>query len=340
MIKMSDFHFFCYISNIYYFLVFSMFNIKIYDKDFNFKTTLSERSVSSDFSFSATVWSWVSTLKFDYYWDYVIKHRDIVKIFRDWKLIYQWFVIWINRISDKSWDKETITLSWMLWLLAFTPWPDWTYSNDPWVLIWNIFLTVSWLFNTDTIQNYYTSLSLQSSGNTCLEFLKEMLKNTSDYWLFVSPNNEIIFSPYEKEHILTYWKEVYWIEIIESSSEYYNKFRVNYNWWNIMAQNNEDIEKYWESYLVVTDTNIKNYQTAQARINSLFQEYAIKKTIKVKVNSSFDYYDIKPWEVVTIRNTKWIIQNKPVKQAQYLKDSALLTLDSYSSLESFIGLNV
>lgn len=336
MIKMSDFHFFCYISNIYYFLVFSMFNIKIYDKDSNFKTTLSERSVSSDFSFSATVWSWVSTLKFDYYWDHIINHRDIVKIFRDWKLIYQWFVIWINRISDKSWNKETITLSWMLWLLAFTPWPDWTYSNDPWVLIRNIFLTVSWLFNTDTIQNYYTSLSLQSSGNTCLEFLKEMLKNTLDYWLFVSPNNEIIFSPYEKEHILTYWKEVYWIEIIESSSEYYNKFRVNYNWWNIIAQNNEDIGKYWESYLVVTDTNIKNYQTAQARINSLFQEYAIKKTIKVKVNSSFDYYDIKPWEVVTIRNTKWIIQNKPVKQAQYLKDSALLTLDSYSSLESFV----
>ena len=95
----------------------------------------------------------------------------------------------------------------MLWLLAFTPWPDWTYSNDPWVLIRNIFLTVSWLFNTDTIQNYYTSLSLQSSGNTCLEFLKEMLKNTLDYWLFVSPNNEIIFSPYEKEHILTYWKK-------------------------------------------------------------------------------------------------------------------------------------
>lgn len=313
-----------------------MFNIKIYDKDNNFKTTLSERSVSSDFSFSATVWSWVSTLKFDYYWDHIINHRDIVKTFRDWKLIYQWFVIWINRISDKSWDKETITLSWMLWLLAFTPWPDWTYSNNPWVLIRNIFLTVSWLFDTDTIQNYYTSLSLQSSANTCLEFLKEILKNTSDYWLFISPNNEIIFSPYEKEHILTYWKEVYWIEVIESSSEYYNKFRVNYNWWNIIAQNNEDIGKYWESYLVVTDTNIKNYQTAQARINSLFQEYAIKKTIKVKVNSSFDYYDIKPWEVVTIRNTKWIIQNKPVKQAQYLKDSALLTLDSYSSLESFV----
>ena len=313
-----------------------MFNIKICDKDDNFKTTLCERSVSSDFSFSATVWSWVSILKFDYYWDHIINHRDIVKIFRDWKLIYQWFVIWINRISDKSWNKETITLSWMLWLLAFTPWPDWTYSNDPWVLIRNIFLTASWLFNTDTIHNYYTSLSLQSSANTCLQFLKEILKNTSDYWLFVSPNNEIIFSPYEKEHILTYWKEVFWIEIIESSSEYYNKFRVNYNWWNIIAQNNEGIGKYWESYLVVTDTNIKNYQTAQARINSLFQEYAIKKTIKVKVYSSFDYYEIKPWEVVTIRNTKWIIENKPVKQVQYSKDSAVLTLDRYSSLESFI----
>ena len=244
MIRISDFHFFCYISNIYYFLVFSMFNIKIYDKDSNFKTTLSERSVSSDFSFSASVWSWVSTLKFDYYWDYVFKHRDIVKIFRDWKLIYQWFVIWINRISDKSWNKLTITLSWMLWLLAFTPWPDWTYSDVPWVLIRNIFLTASLLFNTDTIQNYYTSLSLQSSGNTCLEFLKEILKNTSDYWLFVTVNNEVLFWPYEREHILTYWKEVYWIEITEDSSEYYNKFRVNYSWWNTIQENSTEIEEF------------------------------------------------------------------------------------------------
>jgi hypothetical protein len=55
------------------------------------------------------------------------------------------------------------------------------------------------------------------------------------------------------------------------------------------------------------------------------------------VNSSFDYYDIKPWEIVTIRNTNRIIENKPVKQVSYFKDTAILTLDSYQSLENFIS---
>jgi len=314
-----------------------MYNLKIYDRNNFFLTTLSESSVSCDFSFSASVWSWVSTLSFDYYWSYIINHRDIIKIFKSWKLIYQWFVVWIKRVEDKTWKKETITLSWLLWLLAFTPWPDWTYSDNPSVLIRNIFLTVSWSFNTDTIQSYYTSLSLQSSGNTALSFLQEILKNTSDYWLYVAPNNDVIFSPYEKGHILTYWKEVYWIEIIESSSEYYNKFRVNYNWWNIIQQNNSEVEKYWESYLVITDSGIKNFQTAQARVNSLFNQYSISKSIRVKVNGICDYYDIKPWEIVTIRNTNRIIENKPVKQVSYSKDTAILTLDSYQSLENFIS---
>jgi hypothetical protein len=55
------------------------------------------------------------------------------------------------------------------------------------------------------------------------------------------------------------------------------------------------------------------------------------------VNSSFDYYDIKPWEIVTIRNTNRIIENKPVKQVSYSKDTAILTLDFYQSLENFIS---
>jgi hypothetical protein len=44
-----------------------MFNIKIYDRNDVFKTTLSEKQISSDFAFSATVESSVSHLKFEYY---------------------------------------------------------------------------------------------------------------------------------------------------------------------------------------------------------------------------------------------------------------------------------
>lgn len=313
-----------------------MFNIKIYDRENVFKTTLSEKQISSDFSFSATVWSWVSNLKFEYYWDYEINHRDRIKIYREWNLIYQWFVIWIQRLADRLWKKVIITLSWMLWLLAYKPWPDWTYSQNPWTLIRNIFEGI-WGFDTDKIQTYPSNISLQSTGNSSLQFLQEILKTTSDFWLFLTVNNEVIFWPYEKEHIFTYWKEVYWIEITEDSCDYYNKFRINYSWWNLIEERLSEIENYWESYQVITDSSIKNLETAQARIHSLFQEKAIKKTIKVKVNKSFNYYSLFPWEVVSIRNTNRIIENKPIKSVTYWKDTATLILESYTTLEHFIS---
>jgi hypothetical protein len=312
-----------------------MFNIKIYDINNSFRTTLSEKKISSNFSFSWTVWSWFSSFKFDYYWNYNIQHRDRIKIFKEWNIIYHWYVTWIQRVSDRSWNKMVVSVYWNIWLLAYVPWNDWTYSDNPWNLIRSIFSSV-WWFNTDFVLNYPSLISLQSLHNTALSFLQEILKITSDYWLFINANNEVLFWPYEIGHILTYWKEVFWIEIVEDSSEYYNKFRINYSWWNIIEWNDEKISIYWESYLVVNDSSIKNYATAQERMHSLFSEYAIKKTIRVKVNKSCNYYNFLPWEVVSVRNSNWIIENKPIKQINYWKDSATLILESYSALENFI----
>ena len=313
-----------------------MFNIKIYDRKNNFLITLSEKEISSNFWFSATVNSGFSSFKFDYYWDFKFEHRQIVKLLRKWDIIYQWFIIWIKKIADRSWKKCSIEVSWMIWLLAFKPWSDWSYNNDPWVLIRTVFTSVSWLFITEKIQNYWSSISISSSWNTALWFLQDILKNTSDFWLFVNENNEVLFWPYEHEHFLTYWNEVYWIEIKEDSSDYYNRFRVNYNWGNLINENVYEVEKYGESYLVVNDTSIKNISTAQLRMNSLFIEHAVKNTIRVSVNNKIDYYTIKPWDIVTIRNSDWKIEKKPVKQIRYDKDWAVINLDSYNSLEKVI----
>ena len=280
--------------------------------------------------------SWFSSFKFDYYWDFEFEHKQIVKLLRKWEIIYQWFIIWIEKIADRSWKKCCIEVSWMIWLLSFKPWSDWNYSNDPWNLIKSVFNSVSNLFVTDKIQKYWSTISLSSSWNTALSFLQEILKNTSDFWLFVNRNNEVLFWPYENEHFLTYWNEVYWIEIKEDSSDYYNRFRINYSWGNLINENAKEVEKYWESYLVVNDTSIKNLATAQIRMNSLFIEHAIKNTIKVSVNNKADYYAIKPWDVLTIRNTEWNIEKKAVKQIRYEKDWAVVSLDSYSSLEKVI----
>lgn len=228
-----------------------MHNIKIYDRKNTSKTTLSENTISCNFTFSATVWSGLSSLKFEYYGNYNIQHRDRIKIFKEWKIIYQWYITWIQ-------------------------------------------------------------------------------------WFFPTANNEVLFWPHEKEHHLTYWKEVFWIEISEDSTSYYNKFRINYSWWTRIEEHQNEIETYWESYQIITDSTIKNLTTAQARMNSLFQENSIKNTIKIKVNKDYDYFSILPWEILSIRNTKTIIENKPIKQIHYSKDSATILLESYTTLEDYL----
>lgn len=313
-----------------------MFNVKVYTRNNLFKYTLSENEISCSYSFSATKWSWLSTLKFDYYWDYEISHKDIIKIYREWKIIYQWYVSWIDYISDKSWEKRSINLNWMIWLLAYKPWNDWTYNNDPWAQIRNIFSSVSSLFNTSNIQNYWTTFSIQTSKETSLNFLQNVLKNTNNYCLFVKANNEVMFWPYENEHILTYWKEVYWIEVDEDSSDYYNKVRVYYSWWYVDKSNQAEIEQYWEYSLVVNDTSLKTTATANARATSLLKEKKISIKIKIKINSEYDYYSIIPWDKITIKNSKRNIQWKNVEQINYTKEWATISLESYKSLESFI----
>ena len=314
-----------------------MFNIKIYDRNNKFKCTLSENEVSCSYSFSALKGSWLSTLQFDYYWDYEISHKDIVKIYREWRIIYQWYVIEIKYISDKSWDKRSIQLNWMIWLLAYKVWSDWTYNNDPWTQIKNIFSVSGWgLFNTEKVKNFWTTFSIQSSKESSLNFLQNVLKNTADYCLFVNCQNQVIFWPYQEEHILTYGKEVYWIEIDEDSSDYYNKVRVYYSWWYVDKSDTEWIAEFWECSLVVNDTSIKNTTTANARATSLLKEKKINIKLKIKINSEYDYYSIVPGQKITIKNSKWNIVWKNVEQVNYTKEWAIISLQSYKSLESFI----
>ena len=321
-----------------------MYNIKIYDRNNAFLTTLSEKQISCDFSFSATVGSGFSSLKFEYFWEYVINHRDIIKIYKEGNLIYQWFVIGISFISDRSWEKQIITLAWMLGLLSFKLHDSWTFNNDPAKLLTNIFelFTVdkNWedlsLFDTSWIKAYGQSISLQANNLSCLEFLQEILKATSDYAFFIDENNKVWYTPYEEEeHILTYWENVYSITINEESSDY-NKITLKSSVGTVTKQDNDWIAKYWESTLYLEETDIKNLTTASLRAQSLLREKAIGVSYKVLVNEKYDYHCIKPGQLVSIRNSTQEIETKKVKQITYNKDTASLTLAAYKSLEQVI----
>ena len=157
-----------------------------------------------------------------------------------------------------------------------------------------------------------------------------------DYAFFIDADNKVRFTPYENHHLLTYNDDCYNIDLSEDSTNYFNSITLKYDWWQVVWSNSSWVTKYWVNELVVEESDIKNSTTANLRLTSSLKEKDIIRNYKVSVNSNYDYFSIKPWDILSVRNTEWIIENKPVKKVQYSKDTAQIILDSYQSLESFI----
>ena len=311
-----------------------MFNIKVYNRNWVFIQTLRESEISCKYSFSASVNSGFSSLSFEYYWDYKLEHKQRIKIYKQWKAIYQWFITCVSIKADKSGKKQIIKCSWLLWLLSFTAYQDWTLNINPGVFIRNTFNSLG--FDVSPVRDYTSSISIESENNTTLSLLQEILNQTSDYAFFIDAENKVWFTPYETHHLLTFNDDCYNIDLSEDSTNYFNSITLKYSWGSVTWSNTSWIAKYWTNQLVVDEQEIKDNSTANLRLNSLLKEKDIVRNYKVSVNSNYDYFSIKPWDILSVRNTEWIIENKPVKKVNYNQNTAEIILDSYQSLETFI----
>lgn len=308
-----------------------MFNIKVYDRNWNFIQTLNEKEISCKYSFSSSVWSWFSSLTFDYYWNFKLDHKQRIKVYRKWVAIYQWFITWISLKADKSWERQIIKCNWLLGLLAFIPYSDWTININPGAFIRNTFSSL-W-FDTSNVNDYTSSISIESENKTTLSLLQEILNQTLDYAFFIDADNNVYYTPYKTHHLLTFNDDCYNIDLSEDSTNYFNSITLKYDWWSVSWTNSSWITKYWTNSLVVEESDIKDSTTANLRLSSLLKEKDIVRNYKVSVNSNYDYFDIKPWDILSVRNTEWIIENKPVKKVNYNQKTAEIILNSYQSLE-------
>ena len=194
-----------------------MFNIKVYDRNWNFIQTLNEKEISCNFNFNWSVNSGFSSLSFEYYWDLELEHKQRIKIYKKSKAIYQWFITSITRKIDKNWRKQIIKANWLIWLLAFIPYQDWEINNNPGVLIRNIFSPLG--FDITPVRDYTSSISIESSNNTTLSFLQQVLNQTADYAFFIDAENRVRFTPYETHHLLTYWDDCYNIDLSDKKPQ-------------------------------------------------------------------------------------------------------------------------
>ena len=313
-----------------------MYNIKVYNRLWTFIQTLNEKEISCEYSFSASVNWGYTALKFEYYWDFELDHKQRIKIYKEWKSIYQWFITGLTKKADKSWKRQIVNCSWTIGLLSFIPHSSWTINDNPSNILRNIFNSSWYWYDVSWIQNYPETISISSNSSNQLLFLQDVLKQTGSYCLFIDAENKVWFTPYETTHILTFNDDCYNIELSEDSSSFYNRFTLTYTWWSTSLDNTTSIERYWVNTLNVEETDIKDLNTARLRLNTLLKEQDIQRNYKLSVNWNYDYYSIKPWQLVSLRNTDWIIENKQIKQVQYSKNTAVISLDSYKPIENFI----
>ncbi len=313
-----------------------MYNIKVYNRLWTFIQTLNEKEISCEYSFSASVNWGYTALKFEYYWDFELDHKQRIKIYKEWKSIYQWFITWLTKKADKSWKRQIVNCSWTIGLLSFIPHSSWTINDNPSNILRNIFNSSWYWYDVSWIQNYPETISISSNSSNQLLFLQDVLKQTGSYCLFIDAENKVWFTPYGTTHILTFNDDCYNVELAEDSSSFYNRITLTYTWWSTSLDNAISIERYWVNALNVEETDIKDLNTAILRLNTLLKEQDIQRNYKLSVNWNYDYYSIKPWQLVSLRNTDWIIENKQIKQVQYSKNTAVISLDSYKPIENFI----
>ena len=225
----------------------------------------------------------------------------------------------------------------MLGLLAFKPYPNGEKSWNPSELIREVFDKIGQWFKTSAIKEYPGTIKIKVENLTYLWFLQELLKLTKDRTLFIDAENVVHFNSVGEKHQLTYGLDCFKIDIAEESSNYFNAITLNYDWGNVSIKDDAWIKIYGISELVVDESQIKDKTTAEFRLKALLQEKSIVKSCRVSVNNEYAFNKIKPWDKVSVRNTNWIIENKIVKQVQYWPNTAVVTLDSYQTLEHFIS---
>lgn len=315
-----------------------MYRINVYTPDGVFKYTLSNKEVSSNYSFSAVVGGSFWSFSFAYRGTNSIGHRDRIQLFKNDVPIYVGYVTKVHRQYNGEVQRITLSCSGLMGLLTAKQYAKKTASGAISDLLRECFDQIPWL--TYYIHDYPKTISLTTDNMSYHDLLKEIMKYTQDRGLFIDAQFGVYFEPYQTHHLLTYKKDCVNISIDEDSTSYYNKVTLLYGsvaLSQVVVANEEEIVLYGEAHRIISDERISNQETALLRAEAELEKSKIVKNCKIVVNNNYPFASMKPWHILSIRNTEHHIRNQKIKQIQYDQNTATITLEHYQSLEHLIS---
>lgn len=331
-----------------------MFNIKIYENDrVTLKQTIEISKLEMFWNFSGKLNEGYSFLKI---W-LALKITDDSIWISDFCEVDYKTNFWLQRIYsgsviniDKEYteNSETITLN-LMWVsgLMSTLYTNTNYTDTA----SNIIIDLANNFN---IEYWYNILDTTNVASTVWDinidfsdyknYLQAMQEVAETIWysLFINYDGKIYFDEKSNftKHTLTLWKDVDNLKINEDWKELVNSLILAYNWWvkTYPDATSQTTYRKREKYLSKT-TELWNEATADIYWANYIATYKDKiKKISLELNNEYNFFSIKAWDLISLKNTLYEINDLQVNKIQYSLDRASIDLElSYSFTEEIFS---
>jgi len=320
-----------------------MFNLKVYSKDLTSKETISSKKLEWIWNIQAESdgWFWNVNLTLDLQitnTDFII--WDIIKVYFKNDLIFTGSVLDINKLYWTSVENLTLVLVWYSSLLTNFLKTE-TYSDIASNIIKDIvddfnieYWTAILNYDASSIPDTTGTLDFVFTNKNYLDCLREVAETS---WLkfFIDNDWKVYFREQSSyiNHKLTLKKDVQELKIIEEWRNIKNSLILKYTGWTKTYDDVTSQTTYWKKEIYIDKSSeLANLTTADAfGASYLLENSEYKKKITIEVNKEYDYFSIKPWDTITLRNTNYSINNLQIVKIAYSYEKATIELErSYS----------
>lgn len=289
------------------------FEIKLYNKNLEFKKTLPKDKIITDINFTAQIngWQWQLNISLNLpITDQSVEKSDIIEVFifwdltPEWLLIYTWSVQQINRKFESWNDYIDLTCLGIASLLQFVQY-NWTKNQNPAQTIKDIIdyfnSKYSWnliKYDLGFVENYPTDINISFENKTCFEAINEVVKATNYRW-YIWRDRQIQFKPKENttDHYVTSWKDLEKLNIQEDIEKIINKITIAYDWWTTTQQDTTSINLYGLKEKFESKTDLKDLTSANSYALSLIEKNKNPlNKMKLTINDDFKTLNYNYWD--------------------------------------------
>lgn len=333
------------------------FDIKIYDRLKEYKTTINPNNVMNAISFSSNLDGWQGQLTLDLTKEVEIDCGDIIEVYcydnfnKSWMLLYCGFVSEMNNIYSPKKSYISLKCLW-LWSLLWTSYYEITGTETKTITehitdLVNDYNSIYWtnLFSVGTIEDESTvDLSFSNEGT----FLKklEIITKSGDNFFRVDQEWKInvLKRPTVSTHTLTYKKDVEQLNLSYNIESIVNQYRIDAycsdDWWNYsnVYSDNASIAQYWVKSLYRYTNEFRKKVWVDNRALWLLADTSTpKNNTTAIVNLKYDILKISPWQSVSILNIEKEIENLQIKKTSFTPEKITLVLEEAEKFSDYLA---